>query len=113
MQQFLATGQRGALFANADYRVNAPGGPTQPAFDWLTLQQLQPTLDKIFQESVVCYKPARQVIVFVFLLSKSGSSMAVWRRKLPVPESVVLANREAFARTLEALPKDKVVYVDE
>ncbi|KAI0765509.1 hypothetical protein BC629DRAFT_1253961, partial [Irpex lacteus] len=92
LQKFLETGQRGALITNADYRTNAsPGGPTQPAFDWLTLPQVHQTCDRIFQESVVTYKPHTQVVVFVFLLSNSGNSMAVWRRKVPIPEAVKAA----------------------
>lgn len=112
--KFLETRQRGALFANADFRVSVfDGAPEQPAFDWLTLQQIQPTMDRILQESVVCYKPMFQVVVFVFLLSKSGSSMAVWRRKLPVPEHVRRSQGDALADLIAALPEQKVVYVDE
>ncbi|TBU21242.1 hypothetical protein BD311DRAFT_824920, partial [Dichomitus squalens] len=34
LQQFLDTRERGALFANADYRISvSPGAPPQPAFD--------------------------------------------------------------------------------
>ncbi|GJE83998.1 hypothetical protein PsYK624_000720 [Phanerochaete sordida] len=114
VQKFLETGQRGALFANADFQVSTPdGGPKQPAFDWLTLQQIRPTMDRILQESVVCYKPMFQVIVFVFLLSKSGSSMAVWRRKIPVPESVRVPNHRDLEDVILDLPEEKVVYVDE
>ena len=114
VQRFLQTGQRGALFASAGYQVEVtPGAPKQPAFDWLTLEQIRPTMDRILQESVVCYKPMSQVVVFVFLLSKSGSSMAVWRRKLLVPESLRMANKDALEHTIAALPEERIVYVDE
>jgi hypothetical protein len=62
---------------------------------------------------VICYKPALQVVVFVFLVSKSGNSMAVWRRKLPIPEQLRVAHYEDIMRILESLPKDKAVVVDE
>ncbi|KAI0695730.1 hypothetical protein BC835DRAFT_1272884 [Cytidiella melzeri] len=114
LTKFLETGQRGALITNADYRTNAsPGAPTQPAFDWITLPNLRLTCDRIFQESVVTYKPQLQVVVFVFLLSVSGNSMAVWRRKVPIPEGVRVANKDAIAHVMSTLPQDKVVYVDE
>ncbi|KAI0337550.1 hypothetical protein BDW22DRAFT_1339557 [Trametopsis cervina] len=114
LQKFVETGQRGALITNADYRSNASSGTlTQPAFDWITLPHLRLTCDRIFQESVVTYKPDMQVIVFVFLLSKSGNSMAVWRRKVLIPASVRSANKDVLAQIIEALPQDKVVYVDE
>jgi hypothetical protein len=54
-----------------------------------------------------------QVVVFVFLVSKSGNSMAVWRRKLPIPEQLRVAHYEDIMRILESLPKDKAVVVDE
>lgn len=86
----------------------------QPAFDWVTIKNLQPTWDKTLQESVICYNPRIQVVVIVFLLSKSGKSMAVWRRKLPLPESLRRAsqkNIEAIMAKLDAVPRDKA-YVD-
>lgn len=64
------------------------------------------------QESVKLYDPAFQVIVFVFLLSPSGNIMALWRRKLEVPDSV----RDAYyddILNVEAELKTYPVYVDE
>ncbi|KAI0084173.1 hypothetical protein BDY19DRAFT_898814 [Irpex rosettiformis] len=114
LQKLLETGQRGALITNADYRANtSPGGPTQPAFDWITLSQAKLTCDRIFQESVVTYKPHLQVIVFVFLLSNSQNSMAVWRRKVTIPEGVRAAHRREIAHIMEVIPQDKTVFVDE
>ncbi|KAI0650709.1 hypothetical protein C8Q79DRAFT_1006946 [Trametes meyenii] len=114
LQRFLETQERGALFANADFRVPsaAPGMPAQPAFDWITLDQIQRTLDATLQESVALYDPAFQVIVFVFLLSPSGNSMALWRRKLNVPESVRDTYRDDILEVMQEL-KDYPVYVDE
>lgn len=102
------------MFANAGYLDNVTqSGLIQPAFDWLTHEEIVSTNDRILQESVVCYKPAFQVIVFVFLLSKTGRSMAIWRRKLPVPDTLRIANRDAIVHALEGLSQERLVYVDE
>ncbi|TBU24354.1 hypothetical protein BD311DRAFT_857790, partial [Dichomitus squalens] len=95
LQRFLDTRERGALFANADYRVSvSPGAPPQPAFDWITLSELQGTLDSTLRSSVTLYDPAFQVIVFVFLLLPSGNSMAVWQRKLNDPDVIRDTNQD-------------------
>ncbi|KAI9000994.1 hypothetical protein BD414DRAFT_473304 [Trametes punicea] len=114
LQKFLETRERGALFFNADYRVPSPtpGAPPQPAYDWVTIDRIQRTLDAILQESVALYDPAFQVIVFVFLLSPSGNSMALWRRKLNVPDSLRDENRDEIL-AVKAELKDYPVYVDE
>ncbi|KAI0335486.1 hypothetical protein GY45DRAFT_1412885 [Cubamyces sp. BRFM 1775] len=114
LQRFLETQEKGALFFNADYRIPAPtpGAPPQPAYDWITLDKLQRTLDATLQESVSLYDPAFQVIVFVFLLSPSGSSMALWRRKLNVPDAVRDAHYDDIL-AVKAELKDYPVYVDE
>ncbi|EJF61251.1 hypothetical protein DICSQDRAFT_61297 [Dichomitus squalens LYAD-421 SS1] len=114
LQRFLDTRERGALFANADYRVSvSPGAPPQPAFDWVTLSELQDTLDSTLQSSVTLYDPAFQVIVFVFLLSPSGNSMAVWRRKLNVPDAIRDANQDEILAVKAGLKTTYPVYVDE
>ncbi|KAI0352938.1 hypothetical protein OH77DRAFT_1408283 [Trametes cingulata] len=114
LRHFLETQERGALFANADFRVPSatPGLPPQPAFDYVTMDQIQRTLDATLQESVALYDPAFQVVVFVFLLSPSGNSMALWRRKLNIPDSV----REEYQddiRAVKAGLQNYPVYVDE
>ncbi|CDO75605.1 hypothetical protein BN946_scf184858.g45 [Trametes cinnabarina] len=114
LQKFLETQEKGALFFNAEYRVPSPtpGAPPQPAYDWVTLDKLQRTLDATLQESVALYDPAFQVIVFVFLLSPSGNSMALWRRKLTVPDSLREEHRDDIL-AVKAELKDYPVYVDE
>lgn len=111
LQQFLQTQNRGALFVNANYFP--PQSPDEPAFDWITIDDLGETLDKILQESVALYDPAKQVIVFIFLLSKSGNSMAIWRRKIPVPEMLQTAYKKPIAETKAALEPNYPVYVEE
>jgi len=89
--------------------------PNQPAFDWLTFDELQPSMDRTLQESVAFYDPAVQVIVFVFLPSKSGNSVAMWRRKINVPNNTRLILQHEINLALAGLRKqrDYVVYVNE
>jgi hypothetical protein len=91
-----------------------PEFPSQPVFDWLTFDQLQGTMDKVMQESVVFYNPAAQVIVFVLLPSKSGNSVAMWRRKIRIPNNTRLMYQQHITQALAGLKKemDYVVYVD-
>lgn len=66
------------------------------------------------QESVVFYDPAVQVIVYVLLPSKSGNSVAMWRRKIKVPNNARLMYQAHINQAVAALKKeeDYVVYVD-
>ncbi|KAG1853213.1 hypothetical protein C8R48DRAFT_341555 [Suillus tomentosus] len=111
LQKFLQTRERGALIVNADYRPSK--SPNEPAFDWLTYPELQKTMDRTLQESVAFYNPSALVVVFVFLPSKSGNSLAIWRRKIAVPSSVRLAYQAQITQALESLHGDYSVYVDE
>jgi len=79
----------------------------------LTFDDLQPTRDQILQESVAYYDPAVHVIVFVFLPSESGNSMAIWRRKIAVPNNVRLAYQPHIKQALSALRSKYVLHVDE
>ncbi|KAF9263600.1 hypothetical protein L218DRAFT_864544 [Marasmius fiardii PR-910] len=113
VHKFLQTRERGALFANADFRL--PGKESLPAFDWLTFDELRRTRDKILQESVVFYDPAVLVIVFVFLPSSTGNSVAMWRRKIPVPNNTRLSFQAHINQALAGLRRDSdyIVHVDE
>ncbi|KAG1815315.1 hypothetical protein EV424DRAFT_1113421 [Suillus variegatus] len=111
LQKFLQTRERGALIVNADYRPSK--SPNEPAFDWLTYPELQKTMDRTLQESVAFYDPSALVVVFVFLPSKSGNSLAIWRRKIAVPSSVRLAYQAQITQALNSLHRDYSVYVDE
>lgn len=113
LHRFLQSRERGALFANAAFRL--PDHPKEPVFDWLTFDQLQATKDRTLQESVAFYNPAVQVIVFVYLPSQSGNSVAIWRRKIIVPNNVRLVLQAEINVAMAALrrEKDYVVHVDE
>ncbi|KAF8525386.1 hypothetical protein JB92DRAFT_2702314, partial [Gautieria morchelliformis] len=112
VHKFLRTQQRGALIVNADFRPER--APTEPAFDWITFDEVVGTYDKILQESMAFYEPDRQVLVFVFLLSHTGNSVAMWRRKLPIPVAVHNQNRTEIKRLMTSLAQRRyVVTVDE
>ncbi|KAF5369939.1 hypothetical protein D9758_001293 [Tetrapyrgos nigripes] len=112
LHRFLQSRERGALFTNAAYRLP---GENEPAFDWLTFDQLQATRDKIIQESVAMYDPSKQVIVFVFLPSPSGKSVAIWRRRINVPNNTRLMLQAEINQCLAALRSEEqyLVHVDE
>ncbi|KAJ7047627.1 hypothetical protein C8F04DRAFT_15126 [Mycena alexandri] len=113
LHRFLQSRERGALIANADYRP--PQSPNEPAFDWLTFDQLQATKDKVLQESVAFYDPAVICIVFVFLPSKSGNSVAMWRRKISVGNNTRATRMNEIYLAMAGLRREKeyIVHVDE
>lgn len=87
----------------------------EPELDWLTFDQLQGTRDKTLQESTAFYNAAHVVVVFVYLPSPTGNSVAIWRRKISVPDDA----REKYQSQIHAVvkklrsDKDYVVIVDE
>ena len=109
MQKFLDEGQRGALFTNAAIRVENG----QPIFDWLPIDRVRLTLDRIMQESVIAYNPMLHVVVFVFLLSDSRNSMAIWRKKVPIPRDLQHERREDIQMVIEQLDPTYNVAVEE
>jgi hypothetical protein len=111
LQKFLQTRERGALIVNADYRP--VHSPSEPAFDWVTWSQIQLTMDRILQESVGYYNPAMHIIVFVVLPSPSGNSVAIWRRKLSIPNNIRLAYQAQITQAMASLRKEYPVFVDE
>ncbi|KIJ56655.1 hypothetical protein M422DRAFT_62607 [Sphaerobolus stellatus SS14] len=107
VHKFLETGERGALMANATYRH--PDYQDEPCFDWVTFEDVVDTHDKILQESMAFYSPENQVLVFIFLLSESGNSMAIWRRKLDIPLHVHNQWHIDLEKTARILSKKKYV----
>ena len=61
------------------------------------------------------YDPKEQVLLFVFLLSASKKSMAIWRRKLPVPDYIRRESRREFEIAMSGLrdPEDYEIFIDE
>jgi len=111
--KFLETRERGALFINVAFRMRQY--PQEPALDWLTFGNLQGTMDKTLQESAAFYDPAASVTVFVYLPSQSGNSVAIWRRKINVPEKARNQYRAELHALVKTLPEHKayIVMVDE
>jgi hypothetical protein len=110
LTKFLQTRERGALFINASYDGISGTGPPVA---WLTYEAAVETRDRLLQESIGFYDPSMQVIVFVFLPSKTGNSLAMWRRKIPVPDSIRLPHLREIDFVKAALNKDYTVLVDE
>jgi hypothetical protein len=85
-----------------------------PAFDWLTFDDVVQTRDKTLQESIANYNPESQTLVFVFLLSESGNSLAMWMRKLCVPNAIRKQNSGEIATLMKSLAtRTHVIAVDE
>ena len=98
------------MFVNASYDSPSDGAP---ALDWLTYEDVVETRDRLLQESVGLYDPSMLVNVFVFLPSKSGNSLAMWRRKFPVPENIRVTNLHEINLAKAASGKGHIVLVDE
>ncbi|KAF9247016.1 hypothetical protein BU15DRAFT_38465 [Melanogaster broomeanus] len=111
LQKFLQTRERGALVVNADYRP--VHSPDEPAFDWIPWADIQKTRDRILQESVGYYNPAVHILVLVILPSPSGRSVAIWRRKLPIPPRIFLAYQAQITQAIASLKKDYPIHVEE
>jgi hypothetical protein len=111
LSKFVEHKERGALFVNVDYR--APSTPYLPAFDFLTYKDMQDTFDRTLQESLAFYDPLSQVLVFVFLLSKSRNSMAIWRRKIAVTNDLKMSFRPLIMPILDSLTRRYPIFLDE
>ncbi|KAH6915415.1 hypothetical protein BKA70DRAFT_1258887 [Coprinopsis sp. MPI-PUGE-AT-0042] len=113
LQKFLQSRERGALFVNAAFRL--PEHPRLPVFDWMTFDQLQATADKMLQESVYSYNPAAITVVFIYLPSPSGNSVAIWRRKVPVPQHCAVMWQKEIGLVMMGLRPNKeyICWVDE
>ncbi|KAF8165016.1 hypothetical protein B0H34DRAFT_647326 [Crassisporium funariophilum] len=111
--KFLQHRERGGLFINTVFRMR--NNPNEPALDWLTFNELQGTMDKTLQESVAFYDPSAHVMVFVYLPSESGNSIAIWRQKITVPDNAKVKLQGEINAVVKSLrnPKDYVVCVDE
>lgn len=72
-------------------------------------------MDKTLQESAAFYDPSRLVTVFVYLPSQTGNSVAIWRRKINVPDSAKIKYQAEIAAVVKNLrqEKDYVLMVDE
>ncbi|KAG6878258.1 hypothetical protein C0993_010030 [Termitomyces sp. T159_Od127] len=110
--KFLETKERGALFVNVTFRLMEH--PDKPVFDWLGYKQVQKSRDRILQHSILAIDPAEQTVIFVYLLSRTGNSVAMWRRKLQVPKDIQQKHLQALKKVKAGLRPDKdLIYVDE
>jgi len=96
------------LLVNVDYFSEKRS--SEPAFDWVVFSEAQKTRDRTIQQSIAANNPAKTCLVFIFLISKSGNSLGIWRRKLTVPQSLQTAY-QAQIRAVEADLRNKVYIV--
>ncbi|KAG8705529.1 hypothetical protein FRC08_001631 [Ceratobasidium sp. 394] len=111
LDQYLACGIKGAIMTNAGYHV--PEWPESPAYDWITFDDARRTGDQTLQESIAFSDPGLTTIVFIFLVSRSGESMAIWRRKFTIPTSERLRRDLDLRRVaLEAQKRGQIYQID-
>ncbi|CEL57844.1 hypothetical protein RSOLAG1IB_02588 [Rhizoctonia solani AG-1 IB] len=111
LDMYLALGVKGAIMTNAGY--HAPEWPDSPAYDWITFDDARKTGDKVLQESIAFSDPSKTTLVFIFLMSRSGESMAIWRRKFTVPPSEQLRrNLELRKVAYDAQKRGQIYEID-
>lgn len=90
-----------------------PKLPNSPAFDWLPFHEAVETHDRTLQESIADYNPECHVLVFVFLLSHSGKSLAMWRRRLYVPNVVLKQHHAEVTQVIDSLASYKYQFKED
>lgn len=111
IDRYLEDGVKGAIMTNAGYY--APEWPVTPAYDWISFDDARSTGDKVLQESIAFTDPSTTTLVFIFLVSRSGESMAIWRRKFTVPPSELLRRQSDLRRvSLDAQRRGLVYQID-
>ncbi|KZW04035.1 hypothetical protein EXIGLDRAFT_12460 [Exidia glandulosa HHB12029] len=129
LQQFIQHREPGCFFVNASYRL--PHRPHTPGFDWLRYADvvcaippvvirfwtanapLSQTCDRTIQQSLMYYDPGEFALVFVFLVSETGNSMACWRRRIPIPQQMTARHRSEIAKIKAEMKKRNYkIYVD-
>jgi len=76
-------------------------------FDWMTFDQARGTMDETFQAAIATYDPRTIAIVYVILLSKTGNSVGVWRKKLKIPSEIYGAYRGDIEHTINLLSEKR------
>ncbi|KAG6880429.1 hypothetical protein C0992_000031 [Termitomyces sp. T32_za158] len=109
--KFLETKERGALFINVEFRLKEY--PDKPVFDWLGYKQVRKSADRILQQSILVTDPAEETVVFVYLLSRTGNSVAMWRRKLHVTKDIRQKYLKALKKVKAGLRPDEDIWDDE
>ncbi|CAE6470039.1 unnamed protein product, partial [Rhizoctonia solani] len=104
---YLAT-ERGAFFCNVDHNTN---DSRALEVDWITFRDTQKTRDKTLQREVLKNEPALSVLVYVFRLSLDKRSVAIWRRKIDIPATVLRKNANAIAEKRRELKAAEAQYV--
>ncbi|CAE7144418.1 unnamed protein product [Rhizoctonia solani] len=110
IQNYLST-ERGAFFCNADRNT---GNSHVLEVDWITFRDTQKTRDKTLQREVLRNEPALSVLVYIFRISSDKRSIAIWRRKINMPATIIRKNANALAakrRELRATEAQHVIKI--
>ncbi|KEP50990.1 Asp domain protein [Rhizoctonia solani 123E] len=107
IRRYLST-ERGAFFCNVDR--NASDNRALEV-DWITFRDTQKTRDKTLQREVFRNEPALSVLVYVFRTSPDKRSIAIWRRKIDMPATIIRKNATALAAKRRELRATEAQYV--
>lgn len=104
VRNYLETG-RGAIFCNAYHNTN---DSSKIVVDWVTFRDTQKTRDKMLQQDLLSNDPATSVLVYVFRISTDKRSVAIWRKRIPLPSNISGRNATAIsARKRELKPVEE------
>ncbi|CAE6401687.1 unnamed protein product [Rhizoctonia solani] len=107
IRNYLST-ERGAFFCNVDRNANSSRALE---VDWITFRDTQKTRDKTLQREVLRNEPALSVLVYVFRISPNKRSVAIWRRKIDIPATIIRKNANALAAKRRELRAAEAQYV--
>ncbi|CAE6449319.1 unnamed protein product [Rhizoctonia solani] len=107
IRSYLAT-ERGAFFCNVDRNTSDSRTLT---VDWITFRDTQKTRDKTLQREVLRNEPALFVLVYAFRILPDKRSVALWRRKIDIPASILRKNANAIAAKRRELRAAEAQYV--
>ncbi|KAJ1304081.1 hypothetical protein OPQ81_008485 [Rhizoctonia solani] len=107
IRNYLST-ERGAFFCNADRNTSDRHALE---VDWITFRDTQKTRDKTLQREVLRNEPALSVLVYVFRALPGKRSVAIWRRKIDIPATILRKNANAIAAKRRELRAAEAQYV--
>ncbi|KAG8702430.1 hypothetical protein FRC11_011488 [Ceratobasidium sp. 423] len=79
--------------------------------DWITFRDTQKTREKALQREVLRNEPALSTLVYAFRLLPDKRSVAIWRRKIDIPATILRKNANAIAAKRRELRVAEAQYV--
>ncbi|CAE6482872.1 unnamed protein product [Rhizoctonia solani] len=107
IRSYLST-ERGAFFCNIDRNAN---DSRALEVDWITFRDTQKTRDKTLQREVLKNEPALSVLIYVFRTLPGKRSVAIWRRKIDIPATILRKNANTIAAKRRELRAAEAEYV--